>query len=144
MDLRKITPGRFWFIILAAHTFNRLTGVIMDTSATQEDVGKTTISTEVLHKIARLTTLSVDGVCRMASFKGSFEKILGKEEYEGVKIQIRDNMVFAEIFVVLISGLNVRDISREIQSRVSRAISEIVGMEVGGVNIHIMDIDFSA
>jgi uncharacterized alkaline shock family protein YloU len=80
----------------------------------------------------------------MASFKGSFEKILGKEDYEGVKVQIRDNMVFVEIFVVLISGLNVRDISREIQSRVSRAISEIVGMEVGGVNIHIMDIDFSA
>lgn len=116
----------------------------MDTYAAQEDVGKTTISTEVLHKIARLTALSVEGVSRMASFKGGFEKFLGKEEYEGVKVQIKDDMVFAEIFVVLISGMNVRDISREIQSRVSRAISEIVGMEVGGVNIHIMDIDFSA
>jgi uncharacterized alkaline shock family protein YloU len=39
--------------------------------------------------------------------------------------------------------MNVRKISREIQERVSRAISEMVGMEVGGVNIHIMDIDFS-
>jgi uncharacterized alkaline shock family protein YloU len=52
-------------------------------------------------------------------------------------------MVFADIYVVLMSGRNVRDVSREIQSRVSRAISEIVGMDVGGVNIHIMDIDFS-
>jgi len=116
----------------------------MNTISNKNDVGNTTISPEVLHKIARLTTLSVDGVCRMASFKGSFEKILGREEYEGVKIRIKDTMVFVEIFVVLISGMNVRDISREIQSRVSRAISEIVGMEVGGVNIHIMDIDFSA
>ncbi|MDY6847155.1 MAG: Asp23/Gls24 family envelope stress response protein [Chloroflexota bacterium] len=116
----------------------------MDNYAPQEDVGKTTISTEVLHKIARLTTLSVEGVSRMESVKGSFKTFLGKEEFEGVKVQILDDMVFAEIYVVLISGMNVRDISREIQSRVSRAISEIVGMEVGGINIHIMDIDFSA
>jgi uncharacterized alkaline shock family protein YloU len=117
---------------------------MMNTMTTQEDVGNTTISPEVLHKIARLTTLSVQGVSRMASFKGSLEKVWGKEEFEGVKVQIKENRVFVEIFVVLISGMNVRDISREIQSRVSRAISEIVGMEVGGVNIHIMDIDFNA
>ena len=116
----------------------------MNTVEKQDKVGNTTISTEVLHKIARLTTLSVDGVSRMASFRGSFEKILGKEEYEGVKVQIKEGMVYADVFVILISGLNVRDISREIQTRVSRTISEIVGMEVGGVNIHVMDIDFSA
>ena len=116
----------------------------MNTVAKQNDVGNTTISLEVLHKIARLTTLSVDGVSRMASFGGSFEKMLGKEEHEGVKVQVKNGMVFVDIFVVLISGMNVRDISREIQSRVSRTISEIVGMDVGGVNIHIMDIDFNA
>lgn len=116
----------------------------MNTVTEQNDVGNTSISPEVLHKIARLTTLSVDGVSRMASFRGSFEKLLGKEEFEGVKVQIKDRLVFVDVFVVLISGMNVRDISREIQTRVSRTISEIVGMDVGGVNIHIMDIDFNA
>ncbi len=115
----------------------------MNSLAKNNDIGNTTISPEVLHKIARLTTLSVDGVSRMASIRNNFDRILAKEEYEGVKIRIRDSLVFFEIFVVLINGMNVRDISREIQSRVSRAISEIVGMDVGGVNIHIMDIDFS-
>jgi uncharacterized alkaline shock family protein YloU len=117
---------------------------MMNTIAKQEDVGNTTVSPEVLHKIARLTTLSVEGVSRMANIKGHLDRFLGKEEYEGVKIQIKEDLVFVEVFVVLICGMNVRDISREIQSRVSRAISEIVGMDVGGVNIHIMDIDFSA
>lgn len=116
----------------------------MNTITTEQDVGKTTISPDVLHKIARLTTLSVEGVSRMANFRGSLATLLGKEESEGAKVQISDGMVFVDIFVVLISGRNVRDISREIQSRVSRAISEMVGMEVGGVNIHIMDIDFGA
>jgi len=116
----------------------------MNAIATEQDVGKTSISPEVLHKIARLTTLSVQGVCRMASYRGNLEKLLGKEDYQGVRVQIKDRMVFVEIYVVLMSDMNVRDISREIQSRVSRAISDMVGMEVGGVNIHIMDIDFSA
>ncbi len=115
----------------------------MESLAAEKDVGKTTVSPEVLHKIARLTTLSVQGVSRMASFRGSLEQILGKEEYKGVKVQVNDDNVFVEIFVVLMSNHNVRDVSREIQSRVSRAISEMIGMVVGGVNIHIMDIDFN-
>jgi len=116
----------------------------MDANTIEKDVGKTTVSPDVLHKIARLTTLSVKGVSRMASIRGSLEKLLGKDEFKGVDVNIRDGMVFVEIYVVLMSELNVRDISRQIQSRVSRAISEMIGMQVGGVTIHIMDIDFNA
>ncbi len=116
----------------------------MNTMAANTGVGKTTISSEVLHTIARLTTLSVKGVSRMAPQAGHLEKLLGKDEYGGVNVKIAHDAVFVEIFVVLISNMNVRDVSREIQSRVSRAISEMVGMDVGGVNVHIMDIDFNA
>jgi len=117
----------------------------METYGLKENVGKTTISPNVLHKIACLTTLSVEGVSRMASAKTSAEKLMSKkEEYKGAKVKIRDGKVYVDIFVVLMSNRNVRDISREIQSRVSRAISEMVGMQAGGVTIHIKDIDFSA
>jgi uncharacterized alkaline shock family protein YloU len=109
----------------------------------EKDVGKTTVSPEVLHKIARLTALSVQGVSRMACYRGSLEQLFGKEDYQGARVQIKDNEVFVDIYVVLMSDINVRDVSREIQTRVSRAISEMVGMDVGGVNVHIMDIDFN-
>lgn len=116
----------------------------MEPLAMEKEVGNTTVSPEVLHKIARLTTLSVQGVSRMAGYRGSLEKLLSKDELKGVKVAIRKNQAFVEIFVALMSNYNVRDVSREIQSRVSRAISEMVGMEVGGVTIHVMDIDFNA
>ena len=109
-----------------------------------KDVGKTTIAPEVLHKIARLTTLSVQGVCRMSSAISGFDQIFDREENKGAKVVIKDGRVFIDVYVVLMSDMNVRDISREIQERVSRAISEMVGMDIGGVNVHIMDIDFSA
>lgn len=115
----------------------------MESPAYQQEVGKTTISPEVLHKIARLTTLGVQGVSRMASLTANMDHVLGREDFKGAKVEIRDSQVFVDVYVVLMSNFNVRDVSREIQSRVSRAISEMVGMDVGGVNVHIMDIDFS-
>lgn len=116
----------------------------MNSISTEKEASSTTVSKEVLHKVARLTTLSVNGVSRMANFQGKLEKIIGKEEYKGVKVHLKDDQVFIDLYVILISERNVRDISREIQARVSRAISQMIGMDVGGVNIHIMDIDFSA
>ena len=109
-----------------------------------KEIGKTTISPEVLHKITRLTTLSVQGVSRLATSKVGVNRFFSDEESQGAKVVIKDNQVFVDVFVVLMSDMNVREISREIQERVSRAISEMVGLDVGGVNIHIMDIDFSA
>jgi uncharacterized alkaline shock family protein YloU len=38
---------------------------------------------------------------------------------------------------------NVRDVSHNIQNQVSRSISEMVGMDVGKINIHVEDIAFA-
>lgn len=114
------------------------------TNTTYQDIEKTTVSPAVLRKIVLLTTLSVDGVSRMASSKSIESRLFNRQDLQGAKVQVKDGEAFVDVFVVLMNNMNVRDISREIQSRVSRAISEMLGMEVGGVNVHIMNIDFSA
>lgn len=115
----------------------------MDAYSVEKEIGNTTISPQVLQKIARLTALSVQGVSRLASAAGNLGQMLSKDDDKGARIHIQEDGVFVDIYVVLMSNFNVREISREIQSRVSRAISEMVGMEVGGVNIHVMDFDFN-
>jgi uncharacterized alkaline shock family protein YloU len=62
---------------------------------------------------------------------------------EGVRIEIKSDSVFADIHVVLHKDVNLRDVSRNIQQQVQRAISEMVGMQVGGINVHIEDIDYA-
>jgi uncharacterized alkaline shock family protein YloU len=37
---------------------------------------------------------------------------------------------------------NIREVSQEVQRAVTRAIEELVGMEVTGVNVHVEDVDF--
>jgi len=52
--------------------------------------------------------------------------------------------VNADIYVILKNDVNVREISHNIQHEVTRAITDMVGMTVGRVNIHIEDIDFTS
>ena len=108
-----------------------------------QHVGKVTIAPEVLLTIARLTTTSVPGVSRMGDIPGDVNRLFRKTGSEGVRIVVENNTVYVDLYVVLSRDVNVRDVSRTVQQTVSRAISEMVGMDVGRVNIHIEDIDYS-
>ena len=106
--------------------------------------GQTTIAPDVLVTIAKLTTLSVEGVARMATVSPTgVNKWFKRGLSDGVDISVENNIVSADLHVILHRNVNVRDVSHTIQSQVSRAISEMVGMEVGLINIHIEDIDYS-
>jgi uncharacterized alkaline shock family protein YloU len=105
--------------------------------------GKTTIAPDVLVSIARLTTLNVDGVSRMAEEPSSVNRLLKRGVGGGVQLEIRDDFVFASLSVILKNDVNIREVSHRIQQHVSRAISEMVGMQVGRVNVHIHDIDYA-
>ena len=105
--------------------------------------GKTTIANDVLLSTARLTTLDVEGVSRMGSPSGSVKRLMrGGEMEEGVRLEMVDDKVNLDIFVVLFNDVNVRQVSRNIQESVARAVSKSVGVEIGRINIHIADIDY--
>jgi uncharacterized alkaline shock family protein YloU len=104
--------------------------------------GKTTIAPEVLVTIAKLTTLSIDGVSRLATTPSDIESFFNRGASEGVKISVEDDIVYTDLYVILKHSVNVREVSHQIQQKVSRAISEMVGMDVGKINIHVEDIDF--
>lgn len=106
--------------------------------------GKTTIAPEVLVTIVRLTVLSVPGVSRLATNPSEVERWFNKNISEGIKVTVEGNVVYTDIYVILKPDLNVREVSHTIQTQVTRAISEMVGMEVGRVNIHVEDIDYAA
>jgi uncharacterized alkaline shock family protein YloU len=104
--------------------------------------GKTTVSPDVLVTIARLSTLVVPGVSRMAPIPGGVNRLFRRGSGDGVRIETEENTVFADLYVTLKRDVNIREVSRNIQKQVARAIQEMVGMEIGHVNIHIEDIDY--
>jgi uncharacterized alkaline shock family protein YloU len=104
--------------------------------------GKTTVSPDVLISIAKLSALGVTGVSRMAPISGGVNRLFRKGANEGVRIEVEEDTVFADIYLVLKQDVNIREVSRNVQQQVTRAIQEMVGMDVGRVDIHIEDIDY--
>jgi uncharacterized alkaline shock family protein YloU len=104
--------------------------------------GKTTVSPDVLTTIARLAALSVPGVSSLAPVSGGVNRLFKRGIGDGVRIETEDNTVYADLHLILRQDVNIREVSRNIQQNVARAIQEMVGMEVGHVNIHIEDINY--
>ncbi len=108
----------------------------------EANLGRTTISPDVLLVILQLTTLHVQGVSRMSSTPGGVNRILRRGTGEGVRVLVKDDTVSADLHVILKNDVNMREVSRNIQHDIARAISTMVGMQVGRINIHIEDIDY--
>lgn len=106
--------------------------------------GTTTIAPSVLNTITRLTTLGTPGVSRMSSYLMGGSRHAPRKEFDGVKVIVKDNKIFLDVYVVISSGQNVRLVAENIQNRVLRAISEMVGMEVADINVHVADVDVEA
>ena len=99
--------------------------------------GKTTIAPDVLISIAKLTALSVPGVKKLSEQPADVASIFSTHRSDGVRIEVENNTVYADLFLVLSGDVVVRDVCKKVQEQVSRAITEMVGMDVGRVNIHV-------
>ncbi len=108
-------------------------------NSNSEAIGKTTIAPTVLSTIAKLTALEVPGVSRMAAVKH-----LPSPENEGVKIEVKDDLIFIDLYIIISSEHNARLVAETIQQKVNRAITEMVGMEVANISVHIVDVDIEA
>lgn len=103
---------------------------------------KTTIAPDVLVTIARLSALSVPGVSRMAQVTGGVNRLFKRGLQDGVRIEVKDSVLAVDLYLILKKDMNIREVSRNVQIQVARALQEMVGMDIGKVEIHIEDIDY--
>ena len=78
----------------------------------------------------------------MAPISGGVNRLFRRGIVDGVRINIANDIVHADLYIILENNVNIRDISRTVQQKVTRAITEMVGMEVEAVNIHIENIAY--
>jgi uncharacterized alkaline shock family protein YloU len=102
--------------------------------------GRTTVSPEVLITIARMAALSVPGVSAMAPVTGGVDRFFRRGMNEGIRITIHEDEVLGDIFLIVKENVNIREVGRNVQQQVSRAIQEMVGMEVVQLDVHIENI----
>jgi len=108
----------------------------------EHKTGKTTVAPDVLVNITRLSALSVEGVSRMATVSGGVNRLFKRGIQDGVRIEVEYNVIAVDLYIILKPEVNIREVSRNVQEQVARAIQEMVGMEIESIDIHIENIDF--
>ncbi len=99
--------------------------------------GKVTVAPEVLETVARMAALAVSGVVRMAAAQ-PIPRALGM--VDAVQVVIRENLVSIDLHIVAESSHNMLNLGRQVQAEVTRAIEDMVGLEVEAVNVYIEDV----
>jgi len=102
-------------------------------------LGKISIADDVVATIAGTAAMEIDGVAFMPSRKISgIAEGLGKKNFgKGVKIEVNENSVAAELHLVIKSGYKIPETSIKVQERVKAALETMTGLEVSEVNVVI-------
>ncbi len=110
----------------------------------EQALGTVTIHPTVLTTVARLTSLATPGVARMSDeWRLNVKRMLGRPgRSSGVGLSVEDNAVTIDLYVVAEPEVNLLHLGQTLQNEVSRAIEDMVGMEVSAVNVYIRDVDF--
>ena len=103
-----------------------------------ESTGRVTVAQQVLDTIVQLTTLNVPGVARLGARSAL------RRGGDGVQVDVADNHVNVEVYVIVQPEVNMREVGKTIQSEIARAMKEMVGMDVSTVNVHIQDVEAAA
>ena len=103
--------------------------------------GKVTIAPSVLTTIVRLTALEQEGVHRLAPVPRPMRGLLtGSRADEGILLGVGDDGVFLELHVVAEANANMLRLGDTLQTEVTRAIEEMVGLPVKSIDVYIDDV----
>ncbi len=110
---------------------------VSESVTTPESRGRVTVAQRVLDAIAQLTTLNVPGVARLAT-RG---RRVARRASDGVRVDVVDDKVFVDVYVIVTHDANMRQIGKQIQAEIARAMNQSVGMDAAEVNVHIQDVE---
>jgi uncharacterized alkaline shock family protein YloU len=106
-----------------------------------EKLGKVTIAPDVLVTIVQKTSMSEPGVAQLCDNVPGVKRLLGIHTVSrGVGVSVEGNSVAVNVYLVARRGVDLLEMGRNLQHKITRAMQDIVGMQVREVNIHIDDI----
>ena len=120
----------------------RISNRVENMSENVDFKGDVKISDSVVANIAGLAASEIQGV---DSLSGNLtNEIVAKfgirNNSKGVKLEIDNGSVVADIFVNVIYGYAIPEVSAKVQEKVKQAIESMTGLSVIGVNVRVVGI----
>ena len=107
--------------------------------------GEVKIASDVVAIIAALAVTETEGVSSMAGnitneLPGKFGM---KNLSKGVKVTMEDGLVHVDIMLNVKYGYSIRNVSEQVQNRVSQQIETMTGLVVPEVNVRVAGVNLS-
>ena len=103
------------------------------------------IANDVVATIAGLATADISGVAGMSGgISGGFAQMLGRKQLtKGVKVEIIDNTVTIDLFIIVDYGVKIPDVACLIQAKVKEAVEAMTGLVATAVNVNVQGVSFA-
>lgn len=117
---------------------------LIDMTEHSTSLGKVEIAPEVIEVIAGFASAEVDGV---ASMRGNFatgvaEKLGRKSHGKGIKVELGEDGIVIDVYVVMQFGVSIPDVAKRIQDNIRQALLNMTALEVNEINIHVVGVQF--
>lgn len=103
------------------------------------EIGVVKISDDVVIAMAGIATSNVKGVYSAQS-EGLGNLFSKNSIRKGIKVEINNNTVTLDININVEYGLNIADISKEVQASVKKEIETMTDLTVSAVNVNVVNI----
>ncbi|WP_458412545.1 Asp23/Gls24 family envelope stress response protein [Schinkia sp. CFF1] len=117
---------------------------LIDMTEHSTSLGKVEIAPEVIEVIAGIASSEVEGV---ASMRGNFatgvaEKLGRKSHGKGIKVELSEEGILIDAYVVMQFGVSIPDVAKKIQDNIRQALLNMTALEVNEINIHVVGVQF--
>ncbi|MFC7370448.1 Asp23/Gls24 family envelope stress response protein [Fictibacillus iocasae] len=107
-------------------------------------LGKVEISPEVIEVIAGIAASDVEGV---ASMRGNFatgvvEKFGRKSHGKGVKVELTEEGISIDVYVLMKYGISIPDVAQSIQDSIRQALLNMTALEANDINVFVVGVQF--
>ncbi|GGA68074.1 Asp23/Gls24 family envelope stress response protein [Ornithinibacillus halotolerans] len=103
-------------------------------------LGTVEIAPEVIEVIAGIAASEVEG---LANMRGNFatgvvEKFGKKSHSKGVKVELTENGIVIDLFVVLEYGVSIPSVAQKIQANIRQTLKNMTSLDIVEVNVHVV------
>ncbi len=110
----------------------------------EESKDNVTYKKNVVMSIVSLATQEINGVASLSrtavsAIKSAFSKNINR----GIIIDFVDGKAHIDVFINVVFGYSVRDISFRVQENIKSSVESMTEYKVGSVNVHIVGVKFS-
>lgn len=113
-----------------------------DKLVTQDELGRTKVAEEVVAIIAGLAAMEIEGVAAMSGgiVSGIAERLGRKDLTRGVKVEVGEEQVAVDLFLITQFGMSIPEIARKVKENVKSKIEAMTGLEVVEVNVNVQGV----